>query len=146
MVHRSGPFCVVGGKFISWSWEHGWPAALHSRRVWGMLPQEVLGILRHLLMHAEPCRNTHRASWEDHWAAHYHRCLLSYWNWKLSPPRAYTAEFMQYIIDDWSCDNMPGHVIACIISLCMPSQQLAINWKQSMLEFSGYLACKTSEQ
>ena len=51
----------------------------------GMLPQEilvVLGVPRHILVHAEPCRNTYRTSWEEaHWVAHYHYCLLSYWNW-----------------------------------------------------------------
>ena len=59
----------LGGNVISWSREHGHPAAVHCRGVGGsggMLSQEILvilGVLRCILVHSEAYREAHIACW-----------------------------------------------------------------------------------
>ena len=45
-------FFYLGDNVISWSRENGCPAVLHSRGVWGVLPQEIFAILSVLEAHS----------------------------------------------------------------------------------------------
>ena len=91
----SGPyltFLIWGANLVAEVEDMATPQLFILGGSGGMLPQKVLGVLRHILVHSEAYREAHRASWEE--AHHYHHHLLSYWNWKpslLAPcPRGYT--------------------------------------------------------
>ena len=52
-------------NFLIWEGKVIAEVVLHSRGVWGHEPKEslsILGVLRHILVHSEPYKETHRAS------------------------------------------------------------------------------------
>ena len=121
---------VGGGNVISWSREHGHPAVVHSRGVWGCVPLVTLGVLRYILVHSGTFWGIQRSTQSFLRKRFIIKIVIACWtteHWKPSPSgRVYTigllslpipvivlvcmhksthACTMHTHIADWSCDS-----------------------------------------